>query len=54
LRVRVGKPVLYPEFWGMMGTIRGTWGHPEHLALDILLDDGRSQLFWHYDLELVD
>jgi hypothetical protein len=50
-RVRVCEPVLRPEWWGMTGTVKGTWGHPEHLALDVLLDNGRSQLFWHFDLE---
>lgn len=54
IRVRVVEPALQPELWGMTGTIRGTWGHPEHLALDVLLDDGQSRLFWHYDLEPID
>jgi hypothetical protein len=29
----------------------GKWGSPEYLALDVLLDDGRMQLFWHHELE---
>jgi hypothetical protein len=28
-------------------------GHPEYLALDVRLEDGSSQLFWHYELEEV-
>jgi hypothetical protein len=34
-----------------MGTITGKWGNPEYLALDVLLDDGRTLLFWHHELE---
>jgi hypothetical protein len=36
-----------------MGTIRAMWGDPEYVALDVLLEDGRLQLFWHYELEEV-
>ena len=36
---------------GLMGTVSGKWGSPEYLALDVLLDDGRTQLFWHHELE---
>jgi hypothetical protein len=27
------------------------WGDPRYPALDVLLDDGSRQLFWHYELE---
>jgi hypothetical protein len=26
-------------------------GRPEYLALDVLLEHGRTQLFWHHELE---
>jgi hypothetical protein len=26
-------------------------GRPTYLALDVLLDDGTQQLFWHHELE---
>ena len=29
-------------------------GNPEYLALDVLLEDGRTQLFWHHELEEID
>ena len=29
----------------------GKWGSPDYVALDVLLDDGRSALFWHHQLE---
>jgi len=39
---------------GLAGTITGKWGHPEYLALDVLVDDGRTLLFWHYELDEID
>ena len=36
---------------GKEGTITGRWGSPTYVALDVLLDDGTSQLFWHHELE---
>ncbi len=52
-RVRVGKSGLRPEWRGLTGTISARWGHPEYLALDVRMEDGRSQLFWHHELEEV-
>ena len=54
--VRIGVRV-YKESWlrsqwrGLTGTVSGKWGNPEHLALDVRLDDGRTHLFWHHELE---
>jgi hypothetical protein len=50
-KVRVGESLLRPELRGRLGTITGRWGSPNYVALDVLLDDGRSQLFWHHELE---
>jgi hypothetical protein len=50
-KVRVGYSGLHSEWRGLRGTISGKWGHPEYLALDVLLDDGRTLLFWHHELE---
>ena len=50
-RVRVGNSGLHSELWGLTGTVSGLWGHPEYLALDVLMEDGRTQLFWHHELE---
>jgi hypothetical protein len=36
---------------GVTGTVSRKWGNPEYLALDVLLDDGRTLLFWHHELE---
>ena len=44
-RVRVSDSVLHSELRGLTGTVSALWGHPEYLALDVLLKDGRTQLF---------
>ena len=53
-RVRVVETDRRPELRGMFGTIEQHFGHPEHLALDVWLDDGRWELFWAYGLESVE
>ena len=50
-RVRVGESGLRSELRGLTGRIIGRWGHSEYLALDVLMEDGSSSLFWHYELE---
>jgi hypothetical protein len=32
---------------------RKKWGNPNYTALNVLLDDGSRQLFWHHELEEV-
>jgi hypothetical protein len=51
--VKVGESGLRPEWRGLTSTISGRWGHPEYPALDVRMEDGRSQLFWHHELEWV-
>jgi hypothetical protein len=54
-RVKVGDSVAdsgwRSEWRGLTGTISRRWGNPEYLALDVVLEDGRTQLFWHHELE---
>ena len=50
-RVRVRNSLLESELRGLEGTITGRWGSPNYVALDVLLADGRTQLFWHHELE---
>ena len=54
-RVKVGDSVAdsgwRSEWRGLTGTISGRWGNPEYVALDVVLEDGRTQLFWHHELE---
>jgi hypothetical protein len=47
----VGESGWRSEWHGRTGTITAKWGNPEYLAFDVLLDDGRTQLFWCHELE---
>jgi hypothetical protein len=42
------------QFAGMRGTVRHLWGPSERAFADVLLENGRSELFWLDDLSLVD
>ena len=48
--VRVREGHWKSQFAGMRGTVQHLWGIPEHAAVDVLLEDGRSELFWLPDL----
>jgi hypothetical protein len=50
-RVRVRDSLPRADVRGLEGTITGRWRSPDYVALDVLLDDGRTQLFWHHELE---
>jgi hypothetical protein len=50
-RVRVRADHRTMNWSGLEGTIAKSWGDPAYSALDVDLDDGRSELFWHYELE---
>ena len=50
-RVRVRDSLQRPQLRRKVGTIVGRWGNPEYAAVDVLLDDGSTQLFWHHELE---
>ncbi len=51
--VRVREGYRRPELEGMRGTVRKCWGSPEYRALDIELEDGRSELLWFHQVEAV-
>jgi hypothetical protein len=51
MRVRVRESLTRADLRGIEGTIARRWGSPHYVALDVLLDDGRTQLFWHHKLE---
>ena len=53
-RVRVRESLMKTELRGRLGTITGRWGSPDYVALDVLLDDGHSELFWHHELERIE
>ena len=42
------------QFAGMRGTVQNLWGQLEHVVVDVLLEDGRRELFWLPDLAVVD
>ncbi len=53
-RVRVREDYRTPGWRGKVGTIAKRWGDPSYTALDVLLDDGGLQLFWHHELQEID
>jgi hypothetical protein len=50
-RVRVRHNHRMTTWSGQEGTIAKSWGDPTYSALDVDFDDGRSELFWHHELE---
>ena len=52
-RVRIREDHHTLDCRGQEGTITKRWGDPSYTALDVLLDDGGRQLFWHHELEEV-
>jgi hypothetical protein len=52
--VRIKEGHWKAEFAGMLGTVQACWGNSEHAAVDVLLEDRRSELFWLSDLTVVD
>ena len=51
MRVRVSTSPLTADLGGTEGTITARWGDPTYVALDVLLEDGSRELFWHHELE---
>lgn len=38
---------------GCVGRVERTYGHPDHLALEVRFEDGSAELFWHHELTKV-
>jgi hypothetical protein len=49
VKVRESDPML--ELRGLFGTITQSYGSPDYAAYEVLLDNGRLELFWHHQLE---
>jgi len=54
VRVRVSQDDRKPELRGMIGTVETCFGHVDHVALDVVLDNGQVELFWYHQLEKAD
>lgn len=39
---------------GRVGTIEGTFGHPDYLALDVRFEDGSVELYWFHELGTIE
>jgi len=52
-RVRVQLDYRKPHRQGALGTIKKHYGIPEYTAFEVLFPDGKSELFWEYQLEKV-
>jgi len=52
--VRVREGHWKTDFAGMLGTVQKVWGQSEHAAVDVLMEDGRLELFWLPNLDPVD
>jgi len=51
-RVAVRWPLQRAECLGIEGTITRAWGgNHRYSALDVLLDEGDTHLFWQHELE---
>lgn len=50
MRVKVHDDHRSADLRGREGTIEARWGDKDHAALDVLLDNGFSQLFWYHEL----
>jgi hypothetical protein len=52
--VRVREGHWKTDFAGMLGTVQECWSQSEHAAVDVLMEDGRLELFWLPNLDAVD
>jgi hypothetical protein len=51
MRVRVQADYRLAHLRGKEGRIINRWGSSNHVAVVVLLDDDRSELFWPHQLE---
>ena len=49
--VRVSERHSNVEYRGQAGMVQQRYGNVNHAAFDVQLGDGRSELFWHHELE---
>ena len=51
MRVRVRNSLLRGDLMGRMGMILRRLGSPDYVVLDVLLENGSQELFWHHELD---
>ena len=51
MRVRVKRNHNMPEVKGQVGTIKERYGGVHFPAFKVCFEDGRSRMFWPYELE---
>ncbi len=51
MKVRVRDDYHQLRLRGCAGTVLHIWGHPSYVALDVLFENGSTELFWHYQLD---
>jgi hypothetical protein len=51
--VRVKEGYRKRDLVGMRGTVQKCWGHPDYAAVDIQLENGRMELLWFHELDVV-
>ena len=54
MRVRVHEGYRKPDFRGLVGKIKQRYGNDSYAAFEVGFEDGRSELFWSYELEKAD
>ena len=52
--VRVREGHWKTDFAGMLGTVQKAWGQSGYAAVDVLMEDGRLELFWLPNLDVAD
>jgi len=52
MRVRISDGHRRPALRGLVGTIKQRYGDSSYLALEVLFENRRSELFWHHELSV--
>jgi len=50
MRVRISDDHRRPALRGLVGTIKRRYGKSTYLALEVLFENGRSELLWRHEL----
>lgn len=53
-KVRVKEGYRKTDLVGMRGTVQKCWGNADYAAVDVLLEDGRMELLWFHQLDVVE